>query len=237
MHGGGRAERVSASSEAAEEGGAGIREAVEGGENGTGGSDSWFTMDAQLAGDFAFVEEDGAQRGVVCVEPVESAAEEVVKCFHGGVLFRHAVDESSEIRCAENPGVRRLDAGAVVSDREFTQRVQVRASAADKREIGRVEQIEFSRERRTGAAGSPCCGAHNAMLAGQPVNDEAGVGEQGAPDEDTVGIFHRVAPMAAGCGGIKEPLRGLPVRPESPVARPGCGPRNRAHRLRRWHRR
>jgi hypothetical protein len=193
-------------------------------------------MDAQFAGDFAFVEKDRAQRGVVCIEPVESSAEQVVKCFHGGVLFRYAVDESSEIRCAEHPGVRRLDTGAVMGNREFPQRVQIRAPAADKREIGRVEEVEFSRERRTGTAGSFGRGAHDAVLAGQPVNDEAGVGEQGAPDEDAVGIFHWMACMGAGGGGIKESLRGPSARPESPDVRPGCGPRNLAHRLRRWHR-
>lgn len=227
---------MSASSEAAEEGGAGIRQTVEGGENGTGWSDPRFAMDAQFAGDFAFVEEDGAQGGVVCIEPVESPAEQVVQSLHGGVLFRYAVDESSEVGCAENPGVRRLDAGAVMGNCEFPQGMQVRASAADKREIGRVEEVEFSRERRTGTAGSFGRGAHDAVLAGQPVNDEAGVGEQGAPDEDAVGIFHRMACMGAGGGGIKEPLRGPPARPESQDVRRGCGLRNRAHRLRPWHR-
>ncbi len=193
-------------------------------------------MDAQFTGDLAFVEEDGAQRGVVRIEPVESAPEQVVKCFHGGVLFRHTVDEGGEIRGAQDAGVRGLDACAVMRNREFPQGVQIRAAAADEREIGRVEEVELSREWRTGAAGSLGCGAHDAVLAGQPVNDEAGVGEQGAPDEDAVGIFHRMAPMAAGRSGIKEPLRGLPARPETLDVRPGCGPRNRGHRPQRWHR-
>lgn len=227
---------MSGSSEAAEEGGAGIRQTLEGGENGTGRSDSRFAMDTQFAGDFAFVEKDRAQRGVVCIEPVESAAEQVVECFHGGVLFRHAVDQGSEISRTEDPWVRRLDARAVMGNREFPQRMQIRASAADKREIGRVEEVEFSGERRTGAAGSLGGGAHDAVLAGQPVNDEAGVGEQGAPDEDAVGIFHWMACMGAGGGGIKESLRGPSARPESPDVRPGYGPRNRARRLRPWHR-
>ena len=140
-------------------------------------------------GEFALEVEEGFAGGGVGGEEVEGAAEEVVEAFDGGLGSGGGFEEFDEVGGAEDFGPGGLEAEAEVGDGDFAEGVEVGFFGGQPEEVGGVEEVEFAGEGAGGAAGALGGGADEAVFAGAPVHDEAGLGEEGFADEDGAGFF------------------------------------------------
>ena len=158
----------------------------------------------EYAGEFVFEVEEGAEGGWGGVEVVEGAGEEVVEVGLGVVGFEGFFEELAAVGGEEDGGVVFAEAFAPVVDLDFAEGVEVAAAGAGDGDFAGEEEVELAGEGAFGAAGTPGDGFDEAAFTGEPVDDEAGVGEAGEPDEDGL---HEGKDRRSGGGG-KEGWRG-----------------------------
>ena|SRR5205809_57428 len=72
---------------------------------------------------------------------------------------------------------------------DFTQRVQLRAAAAREAEVGKIEEVEFAAKRRFGASRAFGDGGGATEIRREPVDDEAGFGQQSGAENQALGAL------------------------------------------------
>ena len=172
-------------------------------------------IDAEVAGEFVFVVEEGAGGGGLFVEMVNGAIEEAEE-FGGGVIgFGDEVEELGEVGGETNAWVIATEIFARVGEDGFAQGVEFRFGAAGEADFAVVEKVEQAGEAALRAESAFGDGLYFAVGEGEPGDDEAGVAEAGFADEDGASGFQSRGNEMNDSGGWAS---GIFILCEKPIA-------------------
>lgn len=140
--------------------------------------------DAEEAGELGFEMTECAEAGSGSGDVIEGAAEEVVERWIGVVRFDGGFEKLAAVGGEEGGVVGFPEAFAPVVDGDFAEGVEVSAAGAGEVDLAAEEEIEFSGEGAFRAERAFGDGADEAVVFGEPVDDETGVGETGQAGDD-----------------------------------------------------
>jgi hypothetical protein len=125
-----------------------------------------------------------ASVGVMGFQMAEGFAIECINFRDGGLGFGEAGDEFVEITGGEQAAVIVCGRAGRGLGFKFTQGVQLGTPAGGKGQMPGAKDVDFSKKGLAGAACAFGQGAEDAMIMGQPDDDEAGFGIRKAMDDD-----------------------------------------------------
>lgn len=140
--------------------------------------------DAEEAGELGFEMAECAEAGSGFREMIEGAAEEVVERRIGMVRLDGGLEKLAAVGGEKRGVVGFTEALAPIVDDDFAEGVEVAAARAGEIDLAAEEEIEFSCEGAFRAERAFRDGADEAVVFGEPVDDETGVGETGQAGDD-----------------------------------------------------
>jgi hypothetical protein len=129
---------------------------------------------------------DGAPGDVGFVEVGEGLGEEVVLGLDGGAGLGDGFDERGEVLRAEQVGVGAAQAEVGLDEPDFAQGVHFAGAGGLVEEVGEVEEVEQSGKGAFGPRGALGHEGEPAGLPGEAADDDAGVAEGHARDDEAL---------------------------------------------------
>jgi len=140
------------------------------------------------------------------VNVVEGALEEIVQIGIRVLRFHSHFQKLAAIGGEQGGGVAAAKAFSPVTDGDFAEGVEVAAAGLDDGNLATEKEIELAGEGAFRAAGTFCDGFDEAVVFGEPVDDEAGIRQAGETDDDGLGGLHGSENRDSGnfCDGNRE---------------------------------
>jgi len=143
-----------------------------------------------MPGQLVFKVVHGFQGGWGSIQVIEATAQKIVK-FRGGMLgFHGGFEELAKIGGEQRDAVGAAQALPPSKDGNLAQTVKLTLASLANADFAAVEEIQLTGKRALWAASTLCHRFDQAMLLGEPVDDQAGIRQARQPGDDRLRFFH-----------------------------------------------
>lgn len=132
----------------------------------------------------------GGKAGRGGIDVIERALEEIMQSGIRMLRLYGQFEKLATIGGEESGGVAAAEIFAPVADSDFTKHMQIAAAGADHRNFAAEEEIEFSGKWAFRTTRAFCDGFDEAVVFGEPVDDQTGIRQAGEADDDGLSGLH-----------------------------------------------